>query len=366
MKKWIAVLLALLMGLAFSACEKTEENTEDHPYAEYDLTKYVTFEEYEDVKVEIPDVEISEGQIDTRIEEILDASSMFVTSTDSIAENGDKAVISYEGKLADGTTDERLNGNNFEFTLGEGRMIAGFEEAIVGMKTGENKRIELRFPDPYEINAELSGKKATFDVTLEALLKKTPVEYNKDFIKEHSGGKAKNEEEFRTYISEILYAEVLDDLVSDIQTDMYTQIKERAKVSGYIDTEVEKEAKSLEDMYKQYAKTQGYEWEEFLEKFFDYSEEEFKSEAQKYGEGVVEEKMIIYALADRENVKLSLDRYNQELEKVLMQYGCPDEETFAYMYGMSLEQYAEQYGLKINLLLDITLEKIYDRLSKNN
>ena len=43
MKKWIAVLLALLMGLAFSACEKTEENTEDHPYAEYDLTKYVTF-----------------------------------------------------------------------------------------------------------------------------------------------------------------------------------------------------------------------------------------------------------------------------------------------------------------------------------
>ena len=117
-------------------------------------------------------------------------------------------------------------------------------------------------------------------------------------------------------------------------------------------------------MYTQYADSQGYTWEEFLSQFFSYTQEEFDAEALAYAQGLVKEKMIIYALSDHEKVKVTEERYNEEINEILEAYGCNSPDAFAYAYGMSIEQYAEKYGLKLNLLLDMTLEKIYNRLSK--
>ena len=92
------------------------------------------------------------------------------TSQEKVAQNGDYVNIDFVGKL-DGEVFDGGSGEDYELKLGSDTMIDGFEDGIVGMKLNEEKTITVTFPEEYV--ADLAGKEATFDITLNKIYRET-------------------------------------------------------------------------------------------------------------------------------------------------------------------------------------------------
>ncbi len=130
-----------------------------------------TFEVYPDVKVEIPAdltvekpvVDVSEIDVDKMLDKLRQQRTTWET-VDRAAENGDKVVIDFIGKI-DGVAFDGGAASDFELELGSSRFIKGFEEQLVGASVGDLRAIEVSFPDDYQ-SKDLAGKPAVFDVTI--------------------------------------------------------------------------------------------------------------------------------------------------------------------------------------------------------
>ncbi len=138
---------------------------------------------YEEVIPDYEVPEVSDEEVQKRIEELAEAMAQFKeVQEDRPAKEGDLVVIDFKGTLEDGTEIEGGSAQNFELRLGSGQFIPGFEEQVVGMKKGETKTIEVTFPEDYP-NKELAGKKAKFEVTLHTIKEKEPVAIDDELAK---------------------------------------------------------------------------------------------------------------------------------------------------------------------------------------
>lgn len=117
---------------------------------------------FADIKVERPQVEIGEADIDEMIENLRQQRAIFEDTTEAAAE-GDKVNLDFAGSI-DGEAFEGGSSQGFDLTLGSGRMIPGFEDGIVGIKAGEERDINVTFPDDYQAE-NLRGKAAVFKIT---------------------------------------------------------------------------------------------------------------------------------------------------------------------------------------------------------
>ncbi len=138
---------------------------------------------YEEVIPDYEVPEVTEEEVQKRIEELAEAMAQFKeVEEDRPAKEGDLVVIDFKGTLEDGTEIEGGSAQNFELRLGSGQFIPGFEEQVVGMKKGETETIEVTFPEDYP-NKELAGKKAKFEVTLHSIKEKEPVAIDDELAK---------------------------------------------------------------------------------------------------------------------------------------------------------------------------------------
>lgn len=130
-----------------------------------------TFEVYPEVKVgdlsatsvERPEVAVGDAEVDKTIE-ILRKQRVTFAAAERPAKAGDKVTVDFEGSI-DGKPFEGGKGQDFTLVLGEGRLLPEFETAATGMKAGEKRTFELKFPDDYQ-GREVAGKKASFDIAM--------------------------------------------------------------------------------------------------------------------------------------------------------------------------------------------------------
>ena len=129
---------------------------------------------------------ISQKQIDERIEEIAKSRApLSEVSENRGLKKDDVALIDFEG-FVDGKAFEGGKAQNFSLTIGSNQFIAGFEDALIGMKKGEEKTIDVRFPDEYQAK-ELAGKDAQFKVKLHTISQKQAVKIDDEFAKSMLG-----------------------------------------------------------------------------------------------------------------------------------------------------------------------------------
>lgn len=153
-----------------------------------DFSYTVDFEVYPEIeitgldKVEIekPIVEIKNEDIDSMVETLRKQQSTW-KETPAPAENDNRVVMDFTG-LIDGEAFEGGKATDFELLLGQGRMIPGFEDGILGHKAGENFNIDVTFPEDYH-NDALKGKKATFEIQLKRVDERVLPELSESFIK---------------------------------------------------------------------------------------------------------------------------------------------------------------------------------------
>ena len=138
--------------------------------------------EYRGLSAVMPDVVVNDKEIDAEVE-VIRARNARIEKADRPAANGDIAVIDFEG-IVDGEPFEGGKGENFELTLGSGRLIPGFEELVEGMAAGDEKDIDLVFPDDYK--EPFAGKPVVFKVKVNDVKEKILPDLDDEFAKDVS------------------------------------------------------------------------------------------------------------------------------------------------------------------------------------
>ncbi|WP_404403848.1 trigger factor [Pelagibacterium halotolerans] len=149
----------------------------------YEVLPPVDLMDFSKIKLEKPVVEVTDEEVDQEVEKFFKANRGYEDKGDgAVVEDGDKVGISFVGKI-DGEPFEGGSADHTHLVIGSGQFIPGFEEQLVGIKKGEEKTIEVTFPEDYQ-NEELAGKKATFDVNvLHVDGPQKDVELNDEFAK---------------------------------------------------------------------------------------------------------------------------------------------------------------------------------------
>jgi trigger factor len=147
---------------------------------EMEIVPAITLADFKSIKLTRLTSEVSDEETDKALQTIADQNRPFVAKTEGAA-NGDRVTINFEGSL-EGTPFEGGTGEDVPLVMGAGQFIPGFEENLAGLKAGDSKTFDVKFPDDYRAT-HLAGKNATFAVTVKAVEAPGPVTIDDEFAK---------------------------------------------------------------------------------------------------------------------------------------------------------------------------------------
>lgn len=154
---------------------------QDFTYAvEFEVYPEVELKGLENIEVEKPQVQVTDADVDTMLETLRKQQANWI-ETDAAAGAEDRATIDFTGSV-DGEEFEGGKASDFVLAMGQGRMIPGFEEGVVGHKVGETFTIDVKFPDDYHAE-NLKGKDAKFEIVLKKVETRELPELTEEFIK---------------------------------------------------------------------------------------------------------------------------------------------------------------------------------------
>ncbi|WP_256852928.1 trigger factor [Pantoea sp. Fr+CA_20] len=154
---------------------------QDFTYAvEFEVYPEVELKGLENIEVEKPQVQVTDADVDTMLETLRKQQANWI-ETDAAAGAEDRATVDFTGSV-DGEEFEGGKASDFVLAMGQGRMIPGFEEGVVGHKAGETFTIDVKFPDDYHAE-NLKGKDAKFEIVLKKVETRELPELTEDFIK---------------------------------------------------------------------------------------------------------------------------------------------------------------------------------------
>lgn len=212
---------------------------EDFTYSvEFEVYPEVELKDLESIEVEKPVVEVNDADVDTMLETLRKQQATW-KETDAAATAEDRATLDFTGSI-DGEVFEGGKASDFVLAMGQGRMIPGFEEGVIGHKAGEEFTIDVNFPEDYHAE-NLKGKSAKFDIVLKKVEVRELPELTEEFIKRFgvadgslAGLRAevrKNmERELKGAVRNRVKTQAIDGLVSANEIDVPT-----ALVEGEID-----------------------------------------------------------------------------------------------------------------------------------
>ncbi len=196
---------------------KTFEKGKDLEYiATFEVFPEFTVAGFDSISVERLSADVADSDLDNMLE-ILRKQNVSFEVVDRAAQNEDQLNIDFVGKI-DGEAFAGGSATGTQLVLGSGRMIPGFEDGLVGAKAGEERVLNLTFPEDYQ-NLELAGKTAEFTVTVNTVSAPTLPELNEAFFKQF-GIKETNIEGFRTEVRKNMERELRQAIKSKVKNQV--------------------------------------------------------------------------------------------------------------------------------------------------
>src|SRR5215213_7700041 len=223
------------------------EGASDFEYsATFEVYPEVQLGEIAGTKISRPHLEVGDAEVDRTIE-IMRKQRVTYDEAPRAAENGDQVTMSYRGTI-DGTEFEGGKAENQAVVLGEGRLLTDFESQLQGMKAGDAKTFELRFPDDYH-GKDVAGKTATFEISVSKVAAPKLPEVDADFAKS-LGVPDGDVDKMRQEIRGNLEREVKGRLKSRVKDQVMQALLDSTKVEvpkSLIESEIER----LRDLTRQ-------------------------------------------------------------------------------------------------------------------
>lgn len=215
-----------LKVVTVTALEATEVSREGFTFkATVIVEPEIEIKDYKGIEVEKLSTEATDEMIDEEIDRVRDRNSRMITVEDRAAQNGDTAVIDFEG-FVDGEAFDGGKAEEYNLELGSGNFIPGFEEQIVGHNAGDEFTIDVKFPEEYQAE-NLKGKDAQFKIKLHEIKTKELPEVDDDFVKDVSEKDtvAEYREELKEQIEKRLQSESERDLDDKLTNAIIEKVK---------------------------------------------------------------------------------------------------------------------------------------------
>lgn len=287
--------------------------------ADFEVFPTFSLTEMTELKLIKPECEIKEQDVDSVIEKLKKQAIEWKERDENAkAKLDDKLSIKYSGTI-DGEVFDGGSGDDENLVLGSGKMIEGFEAGLVDISKGEEKELNLKFPEDYR-KTDLAGKTVKFEITVQSISKPISPEMNEEFFKK-LGIKASNMTEFREEIKQKLTFEsdsAVERLFAKNVIDKLTE-KNHFTVPNSL---IEAELKSSKDrlMQKWFMKGKNPKDEE----------EKFEKELRGESETRVRSGLIMAEIIKTAEIKVSPEKIREEIEKAASGYDDPAAVTKWY------------------------------------
>ena len=329
MKKWkiAGICLAVAVAAAASGCGKktgTETTAAESTAAEteeYVAESSVKLGEYKGIAVTVTEASVTDEEVENQIQQVLNSKAEY-REVDRAAQMGDQVNIDYKG-LLDGEAFKGGTAEGYDLTLGSGSFIDGFEDGLVGAVKGDQKDLNLTFPDPYPKNPDLAGKEVVFEVTVNAVKERSVPELTDEFVVSVSPDDG-TVEKYRESTRENLLEQKQLSIDNQRDTDILNAVVDNSEVvcsTASIDEAYDTQLKAYTNMLSSY----GVDLATYAG-MIGSDEDSFKQEIRQEAKEMAKQSLVLNEIAKQENITIDdsdkealAKRYGYESLKTMLQ-----------------------------------------------
>lgn len=312
----------------------------------------LTLGQYKGLGIAREDREITDEEVDKELTSLQNSKAKLITlEADAAAADQDQVIIDFVGRM-DGNEFEGGAGKNYPLVLGSGSFVPGFEEQLIGAKTGDKILVKVTMPDEYH-SEQLAGKEVEFEVNVNEVKRKSLPALDDDLAKEV--GDYATLAELKTFIKERLQARADDHAVQHQRQNVVDAVRDNSAVdipAVMIDNEVEAMVKQMGNRFAQ----QGLQLEDYLN-YSGKKLDDIKAEMRPEAEKNVKTELMLDTVAKVENISVDQADLDQEIAELAKAYGQKTDSLRA-----NLEAAGQLYGIE----QVITHRKVIDFLTEAN
>lgn len=366
-KKILSLILAALLAassFALASCAQKQQGGEEGEttaaegetagsgeiveYYDFDLTPYVTLGQYKGLEYTPGTTEITDDDVDAKIDSVIQSNITMVEVTDRPAQNGDTLNIDYVGRIG-GIPFEGGTANGQSIVLGNNSYIPGFGDGLLGTKAGDTVVLALTFPEDYH-NADYAGRDSEFTVTVNKIEIENVPEFTDEFVQSISET-CKTTEEYRAEVRAELQ-QTADDNEKELKlAALMDQVVENSEVIDYPQVELDRYIGQMNDYYNDYAEYYSMTLEDFCANYMGLTIDEYNEQCQDFAKDAVGRELVVYAIIHAENITLTDEEYAERVAQYAEDYGT-DVETFEASYDISM--------IRQSFLMDKAYELVAD------
>lgn len=303
---------------------------------------------YKGLEVKDIKTDVSDSEVNAEIKTLLSQNGTLELKEGSL-EVGDTAIFDFEGFL-DGTPFDGGKAENYSLEIGSGQFIPGFEEQMVGLNPGDEKDLNVTFPEDYQAE-NLKGKEVTFHVKLHEVKRLVGAELNDAWVESLKRDDVKTVDELKVATKKTLEDTKKQEAQNATTEEVIKQVLANAKVD-IPEEMIEEELSNYKANVEQQAKQYGLEMDMFLQ-LSGVTKEQFEAQALEESKRRVNTTLVMEAIAKKEDIKSTPEELAEKYEELAKRYNMPVEDIKKYIPENLLES-----DIAINKAYQLVLDSV--------
>ncbi|HIX64109.1 MAG TPA: trigger factor [Candidatus Mediterraneibacter colneyensis] len=321
--------------------------------AEVAVKPEVTLGEYKGLKVDKVSTRVTQKEIDEEIDKERERNARTIDVTDRAVQDKDQVTLDFEG-FVDGVAFEGGKGENYPLTIGSGSFIPGFEDQLIGAEIDKELEVNVTFPEEYQAK-ELAGKDAVFKCTVHAIKAKELPELDDEFVSDVSE-KSETVDEYKAEVK----AKIKERKENEGKQKREDQSVEQAVANAEMDIPepmIDLQARQMADDFARRIMQQGMSMEQYFQ-FTGLTEEKMMEEFRPQAEKRIRTRLVLEAVVAAENIEVSDERLDEELQKMADSYQMEVDKLKEFMGDNEKKQMKEDIAVQdaVTLIADAAVE----------
>lgn len=315
----------------------------------FEVLGEVTLGEYKNLGLTKEVATVTPEEVEAKLEGLRAQFAELVLKEEGTVEHKDTAIIDFEG-FKDGVAFEGGKGENYSLEIGSNSFIPGFEDALVGMKSGEEKDVTLTFPENYQAE-HLAGQEVVFKVKVNEIKSKQLPTLNDDFAKEVNQKDIDSLDALKAKFETDILADKQKKAEDDYNNALLTSVVE-ASTLDVPAVLVDDETQTMLEDFANRLQQQGFSLKQYTE-ITGQTEDDLRAQMRIDAESKVKVRLVLDAVAKAENISVTHEEIDNEYK------------TIAETYQMDLER-VKQLAPEGTIAYDLRLRKAYDLIRESN
>lgn len=321
--------------------------------AEVAVKPEVKLGEYKGLKVDKVSTRVTQKEVDEEIDKERERNARTIDVTDRAVQDKDQITLDFEG-FVDGVAFEGGKASDYPLTIGSGAFIPGFEDQLIGANIDGEKEINVTFPEEYQAK-ELAGKAAVFKCTVHSIKAKELPELDDEFVSDVS----EKSETVDAYKAEVK-AKIKERKENEGKQKREDQSVEQAVANAEMDIPeamISFQSRQMVDDFARRIMQQGMTMEQYFQ-FTGLSEEKMMEEFKPEAEKRIRTRLTLEAIVAAENIEVSEERLDEELQKMADSYKMEVDKLKEYMGENEKKQMKEDIAIQeaVTLIANAAVE----------